>query len=376
MFNRVIVRTVLVAAAASGVLACNSDNVVAPRLDAARATASASLFPIDMAGSNHVPPGQACKAAGYHAFDFWLGSWDVFGPAGGLAGTNVVKSRVDGCVVEENWVGVFGGSGRSLNTYDAASGKWSQMWVGNSGCANDVVIIEGTAESDVMTMRGRKEQPNGFVVGAPCFGGPPRNAVALNNIIRWTLLPSGSVQQQFTASLNDTPLPELPSASSGNGLRYDRVASVSPLPGGGGSFCPTRVAVHQFDFMIGSWDIHEGNGSGSKATATYSKDQSDCLVEEVVEGPGGYEGLSFSSYDVFTATWRRTFVDSDGARLLLEGTLVNGSMVLTGAKQGQAGSRLRVSWIPDGPNRVMQRWEVSHDGSDWSNTKELVYTRQ
>ena len=77
----------------------------------------------------------------------------------GLAGTNVVKSLLDGCVVEENWTGAGGGFGRSLNFYDAASGTWSQMWVASSGCPNGMIIVEGKFEDGAMTMRGRKVQP-------------------------------------------------------------------------------------------------------------------------------------------------------------------------------------------------------------------------
>ena len=358
-----------------GLVACNSESVVRPQLR--EVDAHAALLPIDVLGSNHVPPGQACRAAGYHDFDFWIGQWDVRGPAGGLAGTNVVKSRVGGCVVEENWVGNGGGFGRSLNAYDAASGKWSQMWVGSNGCANNVIIIDdGSAENGVMTIRGRKEQPNGYLFGPPCFAPPGVMSFARNNLIRWTLLPSGSVLQQFTASNNDNPLLDPPPASTGIGLRYDKVAAVTPLNPPDPSLCPSTPQARHFDFMLGTWDIHEGNGNGSQATATYTADMHGCLVEELLTGRAGYEGLSFSSYDVYTATWRRTFVDSDGVRLMLEGTLANGSMVLTGKKQGQEGSRVRVSWIPEGANRVVQRWEVSRDGADWSNAKELVYTRQ
>ena len=376
MYKRAIVTTVAIAAAVA-VAACGSDAVMSPRSAAAQARSSSALIPIDVLGSNHVPPGQACKAAGYRGFDFWVGNWDVRGRFGGLAGTNVVKSRVGGCVVEENWIGAGGGLGRSLNTYDAAAGTWSQMWVGNSGCGNDVVVIDGTAENNVMIMQGTKTAPNGFVAGPPCFAPPAVNAVALNNIIRWTLLPSGSVQQQFTSSLDNNPLPALPPATSGFGLRYDRVAIVTPLTPGNQSFCPSRAAAKQFDFMLGTWDIHEGNGNGSQATATFKKDMTDCLVEEVVTANGGYEGLSFNTFDVLTGKWTRTYVDTDGVRLLLKGDLVDGSMVLTGKKQGSGDSQVRVSWIPEGADRVVQRWEVSRNaGTDWSNAKELVYTRQ
>jgi len=359
-----------------GLAACRSE-LAAPRTVAPSTDESAmSLVPIDVLGSNHVAPGQACKASEYRQFDFWVGNWDVFGPAGGLAGTNVVRSRLGGCVVEENWIGAGGGFGRSLNFYDAAARTWSQMWVASNGCPNGVIMVAGTFENGAMTMRGTKVQPEGFQHGPPCAAPPGFVSTARNTLIRWTPLESGSVLQQFTSSNNANPLPEPPAASTGAGLRYDRVAEVTVLTPPDPSFCPTSAAAHQFDFMVGTWAVHQGNGNGSQATARFSKDMHDCLIEENVSGPGKYEGLSFNTYDPYTQHWHRTYVDTDGVRLLLEGTLVNGSMVLSGTKQGEPGTQVRVSWIPDGSNRVLQRWEFSRDGAaTWTNAKELVYTK-
>src|SRR5689334_20818408 len=94
--------------AAIGLVACGRDDLTAPPPRTSPPlglTASASVLPFDVLGASHVPPGQACKAVGYHQFDFWVGNWDVHNADGSLGGTNVVKSRLGGCVVEENWTG-------------------------------------------------------------------------------------------------------------------------------------------------------------------------------------------------------------------------------------------------------------------------------
>ena len=40
-----------------------------------------------------------------HQFDFWIGEWKV--TAGGKpAGNNSIQPILDGCVLQENWVGV------------------------------------------------------------------------------------------------------------------------------------------------------------------------------------------------------------------------------------------------------------------------------
>ena len=88
---------VALAAAVVAIGGCRPDVTTSPR--AARPialAANASLLPLDVLGASHVPPGQACRSAGYHQFDFWLGNWDVHTATGALGGTNVVKSRLDG----------------------------------------------------------------------------------------------------------------------------------------------------------------------------------------------------------------------------------------------------------------------------------------
>jgi hypothetical protein len=131
--------------------------------------------------------------------------------------------------------------------------------------------------------------------------------------------------------------------------------------------------------MIGTWDVHQGNGRGAQGTATFSKDLNDCLVEERLAGPGGYEGWSFNAFNVFMQKWVRTYVDSDGQRLYMTGGLVDGRMVLVGARPG-AGNRdvqVRITWDPADPARVVQLWEYSLDGGEqWRGKTEIVFTRR
>lgn len=74
-----------------------------------------------------------------HEFDFWLGAWDVTAPDGRPAGTNRIESVAGGRGLYENWEGApqsngqSGGSGKSLNTYNAAKNQWQQFWVGGGG---------------------------------------------------------------------------------------------------------------------------------------------------------------------------------------------------------------------------------------------------
>jgi hypothetical protein len=336
------------------------------------------LLPLDLFG---IAPasGRPCSASASRQFDFWVGNWDVYGgSSASLAGTNQVKSLLDGCMVEENWVGAFGGTGRSLNAYDHASDTWSQMWVDASGCPMGVILLEGGFADGSMTMSGRREQPEGFLFGPPC--GPPPVTVVFSrtDLVRWTPLATGSVLQQLQAVNNDDPLPPLPPPETLAGLRYDRVEQVTPIPPiPPRSFCPFRGAAQQFNFMIGTWAVHQGEGKGAQGAATFTKDQSDCLVEEHFAGPDGYEGISFNTFDVFTQQWVRTYVDNQGQRLMLTGGLTDGAMVLEGTRQARGGRtvQIRVSWSPVSADEVLQTWAFSLDGETWKEHRSLRYTR-
>jgi hypothetical protein len=338
---------------------------------------TASLLPFDVLGAPNAST-RGCSAAPYRQFDFWLGNWDVYGGKGKLAGTNVVKSKLGGCVVEENWTGGTLGRGRSLNFYDASTKTWSQMWVSSGGCPTGMIMYEGTFANGSMTLRGRREQPAGLEIGPPCGPTPPITAKAWTNLARWTVMPSGSVLQQGVAVPNDDTLPSLGPAVAGNGLRYDRVTTVTPIDSPDPSYCPNRKEAAQFDFMVGTWSVRMANGSGPAGTAKFSKDMQGCLVEEQFAGVGGYEGMSFNTFDPFTGKWLRTYVDTDGNRLVLGGGLQNGSMVLAGTKKAAGRDvDVRVTWKASSDGRVMQRWELSRDGgTQWTTVRELVYTRQ
>ncbi|MEP6946541.1 MAG: tetratricopeptide repeat protein [Acidobacteriota bacterium] len=66
-------------------------------------------------------------------FNFWVGEWEVFNPQGRHDGSSAVQSIASGCGILENWTDQFGGTGKSINFYDAAAGKWFQYWIGQAG---------------------------------------------------------------------------------------------------------------------------------------------------------------------------------------------------------------------------------------------------
>src|SRR6476619_5952611 len=104
-------RAAALAAVSAAVLAaaCGEDTATDPNpVPSVQADVALSLVPLDVYGLGAAAHG--CGGARNRQFDFWLGRWDVFTGAT-LVGTNEVKSRVDGCVVEENWTSASLGRG-------------------------------------------------------------------------------------------------------------------------------------------------------------------------------------------------------------------------------------------------------------------------
>ncbi|MGH9867394.1 MAG: tetratricopeptide repeat protein [Candidatus Polarisedimenticolia bacterium] len=108
-------------------------------------------------------------------FDFWVGEWEVFTPQGSRAGHNKITRTDNGCLLLEEWTGGLGGTGRSLNFYDATSGKWNQVWVDSTG---NILRYEGGFQDGAMVM-----------IGHPS-GRSPGQTIRTS----WSALPDGRVR--------------------------------------------------------------------------------------------------------------------------------------------------------------------------------------
>ena len=71
----------------------------------------------------------------YRQLDFWVGEWDVYSGQQKV-GESSVQLILKDCVVFENWRGLQGGSGKSLNKYNNVTKQWEQFWVSDSGTTN------------------------------------------------------------------------------------------------------------------------------------------------------------------------------------------------------------------------------------------------
>jgi hypothetical protein len=325
--------------------ACSDAPLTSP---AVLAPPSASLVPLDRFGIGQGGRGTACRAAEYRQFDFWVGNWDITNALGGPAGGSIVSSTLGGCAVLENFMG---GAGRSLNAYDDATGTWNQFFVSAGG---GVLLLRGGFRSDSMILTEQR--------------GP-----VVNDVWTWTTLPNGSVKQHEQVLINGVP--------SGGfvGIYVPRQTPPS-FPAPPVTTC-ARPASRQLDFLLGTWDVYEGDGSAeaSQGTLSVATGAGGCLIEESLAGHAGFAGLSYAAFHPQAQRWFRAYMDTDGRYIRLNGTFDGTRMVMTGNRLAANGALVvvRVTWDPVAAGRVVQRWEFSVDGgATYQADKEYTFVRR
>jgi hypothetical protein len=103
----------------------------------------------------------SCDGPAHLAFDFWIGEWEVRGPAGRLAGINRIEKEYGGCVLHERYTTPGAYSGESLNVYDATRKVWRQTWVDTAGT---LLLLEGDFRDGKMVLEGQTVGTDGQVV--------------------------------------------------------------------------------------------------------------------------------------------------------------------------------------------------------------------
>lgn len=354
----------MVALVAGGVVAgCTEDPVTAPAAVAAAEASTANgagLAVYGLGQVNRAVP-RPCVAPADHQFDFWVGKWNITNPAGDDAGTSVVTSELDGCLVMEDYIGPGGMEGRSLNMYDARAGQWTQTYVDNI-LGN--FRIEGGLQGSDMVMTGSQYV---YLLGQGIKHRDTR--------LTWTPLPDGSVHQYIDNSFDGGPL-----TRGFDGL-YTAATDLDRAPPSTYSVCGGTFGYipeyHQADFWVGDWTVRAENGL-VLGTSQVVADLNHCLIQEDFVTPRGYQARTFMFYDLVADQWFRTFVDNAGEQVRLSGGLEGSAIVLSGQDEAPNGQPfdVRVTLAPMGADQVRQSWDVSHDGgATWTTGMVLDYQR-
>ena len=127
----------------------------------------------------------ACEAPEHRQFDFWLGEWNVFGPRGRQAGTNVITRGYGGCVIHERYTTPGAYAGESLSAYDEGRKGWHQTWVDNGGM---LLRLDGRFEAGRMRLEGQTTDKDGK---------------ATKHRVTWTPQADGTVRQHWEQSVTE-----------------------------------------------------------------------------------------------------------------------------------------------------------------------------
>lgn len=131
---------------------------------------------------------------GYRAFDFWIGEWQVETPNNPTKSASSIQKILGGCVILENWYGGGmnagpGTTGKSMNYYTPATGKWKQVWVYDTGA---IAEYEGEVRDGAMHYKREFEQGQAHAVArmtfTPIEGGKVRQLIeqSLDEGKTWT----------------------------------------------------------------------------------------------------------------------------------------------------------------------------------------------
>jgi hypothetical protein len=86
-----------------------------------------------------------------HAFDFWLGEWEVHDAAGNHVGRNSITDLYGTGALAEHWRGDAGVVGHSLSAWDVERGCWHQTWMDSTG---GVLLLDGDVQDGAMVLEG------------------------------------------------------------------------------------------------------------------------------------------------------------------------------------------------------------------------------
>lgn len=139
--------------------------------------------------------------------------------------------------------------------------------------------------------------------------------------------------------------------------------------------------ARQFDFWIGTWDVHTAQGPAG--VNTIEPILGGCALQENWTSLGGGDGKSFNWIDRNSAAaprWRQIWIDAQGNTIdYYDGRLEEGEMRFRGHTFSATGDSIpqRLTFIPVSPDTVRQVMQQSNDGgATWVVTWDGTYVRR
>lgn len=131
-------------------------------------------------------------------------------------------------------------------------------------------------------------------------------------------------------------------------------------------------AFRAFDFWAGTWDVYDVGGQNKVASARIDPILDGCVLREDYQQFDGHHGQSFTMYDATRHVWHQSWVTNRGELLEIEGTVQDGSIVLSGEDR-DARTLVRGVWKP-GHGNVRETAETSADqGKTWKAWFDIIF---
>ncbi len=152
----------------------------------------------------------------------------------------------------------------------------------------------------------------------------------------------------------------------------DAAPAAQPSP------CADDPNFAEFDFWVGTWDVHD-NAGNLAGRNVIERTQGGCLVTENWTGSLGGTGTSINYLDQISGKWVQVWNDANGTQINISGGLTETGMLLEGTIHYIANGTtapFRGLWTPLDDGRVRQFFEQSNDdGETWVPWFEGFYTR-
>src|SRR5215831_12997768 len=134
----------------------------------------------------------------------------------------------------------------------------------------------------------------------------------------------------------------------------------------------TEPAFRAFDFWAGMWDVYDVGGQTKVASARIDPILDGCVLREDYQQFDGHQGQSFTLYDATRHVWHQSWVTNRGELLEIEGTMQDGSIVLSGGDR-DAGTLVRGIWKREHGN-VRETADTSADqGKTWKPWFDIIF---